>query len=678
MIYKDLKLDRFQKEALQAVRNGASVIVAAPTGAGKTLIAEYAIERAIEGGKRIIYTAPIKAISNQKFRDFRREYGDEIGIMTGDVTINPAGRTLIMTTEIFRNTIFEDPERLADVEYVIFDEVHYMDDPERGTVWEESIIFAPPAIRFIALSATVSNVHTIARWIRKLRPGELRIITESARPVPLHYRVFQGEETLLEVPDLKEKPKRQRRGRGRQKGSRRGTRRGRRGRRSSFAQQPRPGASYFHKWNLDLVDRIRSAGHLPCIFFLFSRENCERMARGCARRNFLCGTEARRMGRFIQEHLMELELPLEGKLRELVGLLERGIAYHHAGLLPTLKELVERLFTSGLVKLLFATETFALGVNMPARSVAFENLRKFDGVAINYLKIREFQQMSGRAGRRGIDREGFVYVPLHPELDEPGRVLQLLKGKPEAVESQFNLSYTTLLNLHRRLGNRLYEACEKSFANAFPKRREVKAGGSTRYLDILAQTRRRMGLLRELGYLKSRGLSKKGSFAAMIYGFEIQATELFYGGLLERLDPHGLAVILGAVVFESRRDCRYKKLPKTILKREIRTARRILRPWWRRERAAGIAQPLKPLDFKLAGAIYEWSQGESFDRLSRYTDLPAGDLVRSFRLTIQLLRQLLRPVSALGPEKEGFRQRIVEAMARLNRDVVDAERQLKR
>ncbi len=194
--YKDYRLDRFQQEALQAIRAGDHVLVSAPTGCGKTLIAEFAIEQALERGERIIYTAPIKALSNQKFRDFGAMHGARVGIMTGDVTINPGAQALIMTTEIFRNTIFDDPERLADVRYVIHDEVHYLDDTDRGTVWEESIIFSPPAIRFIGLSATISNLDQLAGWIREIRPGRLRVVKETRRPVPLHLQVWNGERAI--------------------------------------------------------------------------------------------------------------------------------------------------------------------------------------------------------------------------------------------------------------------------------------------------------------------------------------------------------------------------------------------------------------------------------------------------------------------------------------------------
>ncbi|RME75075.1 MAG: DEAD/DEAH box helicase, partial [Planctomycetota bacterium] len=391
-MYKDYKLDRFQREALQAVRAGDHVLVSAPTGCGKTLIAEYAIEQALERGERIIYTAPIKALSNQKFRDFGAMYGAKVGIMTGDVTINPGAQALIMTTEIFRNTIFDDPSRLADVRYVIHDEVHYLDDPDRGTVWEESIIFSPPEIRFIGLSATISNLDQLAGWIREIRPGRLRVVRENRRPVPLHLQIWNGERAY-DIAQLKGNhvplPRSERKGRGR---------RGRRGTESDGADETRAlrrrrrrrrGEPAVVAQMRSLIDHIVERKHLPAIVFVFSRAYVEKYARRCRRLDLLDEQERARIREHWRSLALEFELDeTEPRTAALRDLLLRGIAYHHAGMLPTLKEVVERLFTSGLIKLLFATETFALGVNMPARAVAFETLKKFDGIKRDWMRSR--------------------------------------------------------------------------------------------------------------------------------------------------------------------------------------------------------------------------------------------------------------------------------------------------
>jgi superfamily II RNA helicase len=664
--YKGYVLDAFQREALAGIRAGENVIVAAPTGCGKTLIAEYAIERALDGGTRIIYTAPIKALSNQKFRDFETLHGERVGIMTGDVTINPTADALIMTTEIFRNTIFDNPARLAGIRYVILDEAHYLDDPDRGTVWEESIIFAPPAIRFIALSATISNLDEFAAWMRKVREGGVRVVLETRRPVPLHPFVFTGEE-VFDLRDVRgrgfPRPKEARFGRERDERRKRGGRDGRE------ARLP------FSEANRRLIDVIEEREHLPCIFFLFSRDACERMAEKSASRDLVSADERARLDHHLAELAREFELESDPEMARLSKLLRRGIAFHHAGMLPTLKEVVERLFTSGLIKLLFATETFSLGINMPARAVAFESLKKFDGVKRDYMKTREFLQMAGRAGRRGIDTEGFVYACVQPSTERPSEVRAVMLGDVEEVESQFYLSYATLLSLYSHLGEAIYEACEKSFVHFRHKRK--KGGGP--FQDVLSQVRRRIRLLQEMGYLEGQRLTKKGRFASLVYGYEIQTAELFAGGMLAELDPVELCVVLAAVVYEAKRDTWYVPLRRDILQPLAGRAKALLEPFREGELRLGLAETKRP-DWNLSRAVYEWARGAPFEQLAEYTDVSPGDLIRVFRLSIQLIRQLGKPLRflGLGPEEErSWRRLLRDATSCLKRDVVDAERQLR-
>jgi superfamily II RNA helicase len=464
--YRNLVLDEFQRAALDAISKGESVIVAAPTGAGKTLIAEYAIEKALKEGRRVVYTAPIKALSNQKFRDFSATYPGSVGITTGDVSINPQAPAMIMTTEIFRNTIFDAPERLNDVAAVIFDEIHYMDDPERGTVWEESLIFAPASIKVVALSATISNLDEFAAWLRDVRGGEVRVVLENKRPVPLSiFAATPGHgirpyDKVRQIAGMARSDRqREMRGRGRFHGRGRGREGG-----ESWEDRARQLEQQFRK----LVHVLAGRDELPVLFFLFSRDACERLAVACLDFDFFLGNEERRkaavgeLTKLVFAYDLELDAPEVQRLRRLIA---RGIAYHHAGLLPALKEIVEVLFSDGHIRLLVATETFALGVNMPARAVAFEGLRKWNGTERVALKTREFQQMAGRAGRRGIDTRGDVFVTFDPGRDDPRVLESVVNGRIEPIESQFNLSYSTLLALYSRLGDRIYEACAKSFAN---------------------------------------------------------------------------------------------------------------------------------------------------------------------------------------------------------------------
>ncbi|MBX3468678.1 MAG: DEAD/DEAH box helicase, partial [Planctomycetes bacterium] len=453
--YQGFALDRFQRDAMTAIARDHNVIVAAPTGAGKSLIAHYAIEQALARGKRVIYTAPIKALSNQKYRELTEAFPGRVGISTGDVSIDAQAPAVIMTTEIFRNTIFDDPDRFDDVAWVIFDEVHYLDDADRGTVWEESLIFAPANVRVVALSATVSNLHEFAAWLQEVRGSRVEVVLETHRPVPLSVHAFSTEGGLRPLSQVHQ--------------LRPGARpRGRRVVESGRGYQERA-------WRR-LVQLIAERDHLPCLFFLYSRDACERLAEACQGERLVRSRQASEAARAEFQRLaraFELD-PRDPVVTQLERLASKGIAYHHAGILPALKEVVERLFTAGHIRLLCATETFALGVNMPARSVAFEGLKKFDGRERVPLKTREFQQMAGRAGRRGIDEQGTIYVTFDPNRDEPNVYTGIVTGRVEPVESQFNLSYGTLVTLWGRLGDRIYEACERSFASYRARQRRVR------------------------------------------------------------------------------------------------------------------------------------------------------------------------------------------------------------
>jgi superfamily II RNA helicase len=642
------RLDPFQTEAIRSIEEGTSVIVAAPTGAGKTLIAEYAVRQALARGDRLIYTAPIKALSNQKFRDFRRAHGDRVGIVTGDVSLNPDAPILIMTTEIFRNEIFECPERIESVRWVVFDEVHYMDDDERGTVWEESIIFAPRSIRLLCLSATVPNLGELAAWIENVRGQPVNTVSESVRPVPLRHRLFVRSLGFVPFERLNAVAQKVRRRRRRRRN-----------------EGP----------NLDvLLKQIVREGRLPALYFAFQRRICEELAWEKRKMGLLSGRERNEVLRLFDELCETYEVnprnPLAERMRTLVS---SGVAFHHAGLLPTFKEIVEQLFTAGMIKLLFTTETFALGINMPAASVIFDSLDRFDGVKFVPLTTREYYQMAGRAGRRGMDEEGFVFGQVAPRFLKPTEISGTVFGRVEPVVSRFNLGYATLLNLSSRLGEAVFEVGDKSLA-AYQERgkgRRKKKGPRGRFEGHI---RRRIAVLRELGYMREMELLPRGRFAASAPGKEMQLTELLFSGLLEDLDPDLLNVALTAVVFEARGGDEYGDLgiPE---RRELEDrAGRIVRRVADAERHAGIDLPVKLPDFGLSLAAYRWSRGAAFEDLKSACSTDSGDLVRAFRMAIQLLRQI-RGSSAVSP---GLRENVAEAIRRFNRGEVDAERQLRR
>ncbi|HEV2108549.1 MAG TPA: DEAD/DEAH box helicase [Thermomicrobiales bacterium] len=437
-------LDPFQRDAIRTFIHGESVMVAAPTGTGKTIVAEFGVYEAFRRNARVLYTTPIKALSNQKFRDLRAIYGDEVGLLTGDVSENRDARVIVMTTEVLRNMLLQTPWDLDDVDCVIFDEIHYLADPERGTTWEEAIILCPEHVQLVCLSATVSNAAEIAAWIgRTHRP--IRLITHFERAVPLSLSYFVDGE-LHDVVDPSGQVVREFRDT-RARGQAGGSRHGRHGqnvggdREHKQAEEPQP---------REIVDALASKGLLPAIYFLFSRNDCQAFAERLAvmRPHLIDADQAARIRGVLDSYLGSLR-PEDRELDQvqIIGsLAERGIGFHHAGLLPVLKQLVEVLFSRGLMQVVFATDTLALGVNMPARTVVVGRMTKWDGRRRRMLIPNEFQQMAGRAGRRGMDEDGHVVVPASPWI--PFReMLEVATGPLLPVRSAFAIRYNTVLNL---------------------------------------------------------------------------------------------------------------------------------------------------------------------------------------------------------------------------------------
>ncbi|MFZ5802074.1 MAG: DEAD/DEAH box helicase [Candidatus Omnitrophota bacterium] len=646
-----MKLDPFQEQAIASVQAGHSVLVAAPTGAGKTLIAEHAIRKAMEKGERVIYTAPIKALSNQKFRDFRALYGDaSVGILTGDVSIEPDAPILIMTTEIYRNSLFEDSIRIRETGCVIFDEIHYLDDPERGTVWEEAILFTPAEIRILALSATVPNVEALASWMRSIHHRTIDVIREERRPVPLHF-FFQSQGRL--IPDMK---------RLRQEGYLN---------RVNWRLTPREKRQYrlnplrARPNRLDpLLSHLVEKNRLPAIYFAFGRRRTETLAWEAMRFDFLSAEEREIVRAEYQDLLDRYDLAAERSALEMKDLIERGIAYHHAGMLPTLKEAIEQLFTRRRIQLIFTTETFALGINMPARSVVFDELSKFYGTGFRNLTNRDFYQMAGRAGRRGMDAEGFVYVRVNPHDIAFPEVERILYGRPEPIRSQLNTAYATLLNLYRARGSALFDLYPKTF-HAYQSHAKHREDGS-------GLMRRKFEMLERLGYLDARGLTSKGDFASSLFGYELFMGELYGGGAFEDLNEVKLNILLSGLIFEPRKGDSLPRLSDSHRKLQ-RMAEHYAQAIHRQESKFRIAPYTKFPHFHLAPAVEAWTENASFDKLFKVATVDEGEIVRHFRMIIQLLRELThaRHVS------EKLRKTAAEARRRIDRDVVDAEKQLR-
>ncbi len=434
-------LDPFQLEAMRALADGRSALVAAPTGTGKTVIAEFSAHLALSRNLRAIYTTPIKALSNQKFRDFRARYGDEaIGLLTGDLVQNPSARLLVMTTEVARNMLVQDRASFQDVGCLIFDEVHYLADPERGTAWEESILLAPPHVPLVCLSATVANAEEIADWIRATG-RDVALIESAERAVPLKHRYFLDGSLhpILEGGNSPRIPTPS--GNGSRPKSTRPAGNGHNGnhrpeRREEATEPP------------EVVRALAGAGLLPAIYFMFSRRAVMEAAESCQRSNLLSAAERKDVQQLAEERLSllpALDRTLE-QVELLVRLLPKGVAFHHAGLLPPLKTLVEELLAEGKVKVVFATDTLALGINVPARSVVLGDMVKFDGQTRRLISPGEYRQLTGRAGRRGMDPVGYSIL-LHSPWIGLDRALEIADGEVAPLQSAFSPSYSTVLNL---------------------------------------------------------------------------------------------------------------------------------------------------------------------------------------------------------------------------------------
>lgn len=679
--FRGLTLFPFQRRALKAIFAGRGVLVAAPTGAGKTLVADFAIEQALGDERRVVYTSPIKALSNQKFRDFREEYGEErVGLMTGDVTINNDAPLLIMTTEIFRNTIFEDPRRLDGFDFAIFDEVHYLDDRERGTVWEESLIYMPPHIRPVALSATVPNVQEIADWLSTEREVEVEVIIEEERPVPLTHKTWvpgRGPRSLDEVRRYfveQGRRKNERRGRGRHQRHSRGYERGggRGGGRGGRRHSRRQIMEQLDRASSDMIDFLEKRSLLPAIYFCFSRKECEARARDNTTRSLLTPDERRRMLALFDDLARRYEVTKADDTKVLRSLAAQGVLFHHAGMLPIDKEIVERLFTTGLVKLLFATETFALGVNMPARTVCFHSLMKYDGIARRRLLARDYWQMAGRAGRQGIDDKGYVFALLDETEITHADLEYLHSGRIEPVRSRFNLNYSAILNLYKRVGDRVPDAWLRSlarFQQDAKKGRNAKRGGRRgKHARLISA---RLDVLKERAFIVDGSLSRKGQLCAKVNGYEVAVTEAYEGGWLFRCDPVQAVMLFAGIVYESR-PADQSAAPTRHLKGIAVPFAQHMYELAQHEAALGLRDLTRGPDFGLAGPIQRFAEGMTFDEALDFTTLAPGDLVRTLRMTIQLLRQTAHALPADDPVALTLHQ----ARALIDRDVVDAKRQL--
>ncbi|MDT5205249.1 MAG: ATP-dependent helicase HelY [Mycobacterium sp.] len=478
----EFELDPFQRRACAALESGHGVLVCAPTGAGKTIVGEFAVHLALASGGKCFYTTPIKALSNQKHHDFVARYGrEQIGLLTGDLSVNADAPVVVMTTEVLRNMLYADSTALRGLSYVVMDEVHFLADRMRGAVWEEVILHLPAEVRLVSLSATVSNAEEFGGWIQTVR-GDTSVVVDDHRPVPLWQHMLVGKRlfdlfdygahepgdrrhAIVDPNLLRHIAHRREADRlSDWRGPRRGGGRGGSGHseRSGFYRPPsRP----------DVIRLLDADGLLPAITFVFSRVGCDAAVTQCLRSSLRLTTEEERaqIAEVIDERcggLEDSDLAVLGYYEWREALL-RGIAAHHAGLLPVFRHTVEELFTAGLIRAVFATETLALGINMPARTVVLERLVKYNGEQHLPLTPGEYTQLTGRAGRRGIDVEGHAVVLWHPgeETTQPAEVAGLASTRTFPLRSSFAPSYNMTINLVNRVGTeQAHRLLEQSFA----------------------------------------------------------------------------------------------------------------------------------------------------------------------------------------------------------------------
>ncbi len=477
----DFDLDGYQVEACQALEAGKGVLVAAPTGSGKTIVGEFAVHLALGQGRKCFYTTPIKALSNQKYADLVKRYGPEkVGLLTGDNSVNSEAPVVVMTTEVLRNMLYAGSQSLLGLGYVVMDEVHYLSDRFRGAVWEEVIIHLPESVTLVSLSATVSNAEEFGDWLDTVR-GDTEVIVSEERPVPLWQHVMAGRR----IHDLFEEES-DHGGRGsarrevnpdllrmaREENSRtynpRDRRRGKMVREADRERERRSRSRIWTPGRPEVIGRLDNDGLLPAINFIFSRAGCEAAVQQCLYAGLRLNDDTARLKvrEIVEERTASIpaeDLHVLGYYEWLEGL-ERGIAAHHAGMLPTFKEVVEELFVRGLVKAVFATETLALGINMPARTVILEKLVKWNGEQHADITPGEYTQLTGRAGRRGIDIEGHAVVLWQRGMD-PGALAGLAGTRTYPLRSSFKPSYNMAVNLVQQFGrHRSRELLETSFA----------------------------------------------------------------------------------------------------------------------------------------------------------------------------------------------------------------------
>ena len=643
-------LDRFQLDAIEAVDQHVNVLVSAPTGSGKTLIANYAIGRELERAQRTFYTTPLKALSNQKYHELGALYGpSRVGLLTGDVSLNREAPVVVMTTEVLRNMLLTESDQLTSLGLVVLDEVHYLQDPFRGGVWEEVLILTPTAVRFVALSATIGNAEFLGEWFNQVR-GPTTIVVEKTRPIQLHNHVAvmkRGQPTvdiidLLDGPRLSDDARRI-------DNSMKATRRFRPGPKWQRPRSSAPPPPFRAPRRSELMQALERDDLLPVIVFIFSRAACDDAVHQLHRDGMLFTTpEERReiehvaesrLVDFSSEDLQALEYA------DFIDALRRGITMHHAGMVPAFREIVETCFERNLLAVVFATETLALGVNMPARSVALERFTKYSDAGRQFLTSAEYAQMTGRAGRRGLDDEGHALV-----------------APPSDLHSSFRPTYNLTANLINHFNyDTALEVVERSFAQFENDRRP-----SSKKRSLTDQMVARHRVLEELGYADGWHLSSQGQLLRSIYHeCDLLVAESLSAGVFEGLEPAQLAGLLSCFVFESKRSSRVANVARRVSTKK----KRVHHDRLGQERRASLGERLSEItviaatirgveeryqvphfkepDGHFSTIIAAWARGVTLGTVLDIADAEIGqtspgDFVRNAKQVADLCEQLAR------------------------------------
>ena len=758
------ELDDFQKEACDYISEGKSVVVCAPTGAGKTVIAQHAIHCALRDNKRVFYTTPLKALSNQKFSDFSEQYGaDKVGLLTGDTSFNRDAQIVVMTTEVFRNMLYGTnfgsvTDNMKEVKYVILDEVHYMNDEQRGTVWEESIIYCPTNVQIIALSATVANADKLTDWINTVH-SKTELVNTDFRPVPLRFYYFDSSQPHTILPLLtpngalnhKIKPEKKQFKRGKPVSKRNTVK--------------------------DVVRVLHEKDMLPAIYFTFSRKKCDEQMEKCAELCLVTPKEQEEIKQIVDDYIVENPYLYKNKHIEYLLL---GVASHHAGLLPGWKVLVEKLFQKGLIKVVFATETLAAGINMPARSTVISSISKRTDTGHRTLTPSEFLQMSGRAGRRGMDEIGYVTI-VGTAFQTPEEVAELVLSDANPLESKFSPSYSMVLNLLQRFT--LDEAKElvlKSFGyfssnsrvepllkqqaenqklidecnsfRCYAKRTNQDLLDYNKIREIYVQNRRTFKTIQKQEKKKNRPLSEDAQefgrqnkiMLDKMHGYECDTCKLFkkhmksiellnryegkqrqlskeiekqkdifwnrflshravlqeygylkddypneqgviisqlrsenelflalivFSGVLESLTPAELASVICAITTEDMRADLFSQLPfSPTVRKTLNKIKDIKRVLDKKQKNYDVEDPMYINGF-YSPLIEMWVNGAEWDSIVNEVEMGEGDIVRTFKRVIDVLRQFCTIPNI--PEALAFTAR--EAIDSINRSPIDID-----